>query len=109
MSKELKIEESSGNVFKDLGFSDEEAEEELLKAELGVEIFRILEERGLTQKEAAKILGVKQPEISRLKHGKFSYYSVERLMRFLKRLNHDIEIRITSVENREGQQQVIAI
>ena len=109
MSEEIKIEESSGNVFKDLGFSDEEAEEELLKAELGVEIFRILEERELTQTEAAKILGVKQPEISRLKHGKFSYYSVERLMRFLNRLNRDIEIRITPSEDRAGHQRVVAV
>ena len=109
MSEDIKIEESSGNVFKDLGFSDEEAEEELLKAELGVEIFRILEERELTQTEAAKILGVKQPEISRLKHGKFSYYSLERLMRFLNRLNRDVEIRIIPSEDGEGHQWVVAI
>ena len=98
MSNRIKVEQSSGNIFKDLGFPDEVAEEELLKAELGAEIFRILEERQLTQVEAAKLLGVKQPEIARLKAAKLSYYSVERLMRFLKRLNCEVRIQISSQE-----------
>ena len=109
MSEEIKVEESSGNVFKDLGFSDEEAEEEMLKAELGVEILRILEGRSLTQAKAAKILGVKSTEISRLEHAKFSYYSIEQLMRFLTRLNRDIEIRINPSGDREGHRQVVAV
>ena len=86
MDEDIEVEEGSGNIFSDLGFGDEEAKEELLKAELGAEIFRILKHRRLTQKKAARIMGVKQHEISRLKHGKFSYYSVERLMRFSNRL-----------------------
>jgi predicted XRE-type DNA-binding protein len=94
MSKKIKIEESGGNIFRDLGFPGEEAKDELLKAQLGAEIFRILESRQLTQTAAAKTLGVKQPEISRLKQGKFSYYSVERLMRFLERLNCQVSIHI---------------
>lgn len=49
MSNRIKVEKGSGNIFKDLGFSDEIAEEELLKAQLGAEIFRILKERKLTQ------------------------------------------------------------
>lgn len=99
MSNRIKVDQSSGNIFKDLGFPDEVAEEELLKAELGAEIFRILEERQLTQVEAAKLLGVKQPEIARLKAAKLSYYSVERLMRFLKALNCEVSIRISSQEH----------
>ena len=87
MGEDIKIEQSSGNIFADLSFSDEEAKEELLKAQLGAEIFRILEHRKLTQTKAARILAVKQSEISPLKSGKFSCYSVERLMRFLERLN----------------------
>jgi predicted XRE-type DNA-binding protein len=109
MPKEIKIEESSGNVFKDLGFSDEEAEEELLKAKLGVEILRILEEHELTPADAAKVLGTRQREVSRLLQGKFSYYTIERLMRFLTRLNRNIEIRITPSAGRVGHQQVVAV
>ena len=59
MSNRIKVEQGSDNIFKDLGFPDEVAEEELLKAQLGAEIFRILDERRLTQVEAAKLLGVK--------------------------------------------------
>ncbi|WP_238314780.1 XRE family transcriptional regulator, partial [Methylobacterium crusticola] len=44
---------------------------------------QIIADRKLTQAEAAKILGVKQPEISRLKQGRFNHYSVERLLTFL--------------------------
>ena len=108
MDEDIKVEEGSGNVFSDLGFGDEEAKEELLKAELGAEFFRILKHRRLTQTKAARILGVKQPEISRLKSGKFSYYSVERLMRFLHRLNCEVSIQINWPENK-GATTVIAI
>lgn len=107
MSRKIKFEESSGNVYADLNLPD--AEELYLKATLGFEVFQIIEARNLTQAEAAKILDVKQPEISRLKNGKFNHYSVERLFTFLARLNHDIEIRIIPVENRIGEQRVVAV
>ena len=109
MNNRIKVEEGSGNIFKDLGFSDEVAEEELLKAQLGAEIFRILKERKLTQAEAAKLLCVKQSEISHLKAAKLSHYSVERLMAFLNQLNRDIEIRIIPSKDRRGQQRVVAV
>lgn len=107
MSEEIKFEKSSGNVFKDLGLPD--ADELFLKAKLGFEVFRIIEDCKLTQAQAAKILGVKQPEISWLKKGKFNHYSVERLLTFLNRLNRDVEIRIMPVGGREGQQRVVAL
>ena len=107
MSDDISITESSGNIFEDLGFSHAEAEEELLKAQLGAEVFSILQSRHLTQTAAAKILGVKQPEISRLKKGKFSYYSVERLMRFLERLNCEVSIHIVRPEREEAERVIV--
>ena len=94
MSRSIKVEEGSGNIFKDLGFSDEVSEKELLKAQLGAEIFRILKERKLNQVEAAKLLGIKHTEVSRLKAAKLSDYSIERLLSLLNQLNRDIETRI---------------
>ena len=85
MTEKITFEKSSGNVFEDLGLTD--AEELFLRATLGFKVFQTIENRKLTQAEAAKILGVKQPEISRLKKGEFNHYSVERLMTFLNRLN----------------------
>lgn len=107
MNDRVKIEKSSGNVFEDLDLPD--AEELFLKATLGFEVFQIIGKRELTQAEAAEVLGVKQPEISRLKKGKFNHYSVERLMTFLTRLNRDIEIRIIPSETGEGKRRVVAV
>ena len=109
MSNSIKVEKGSGNIFKDLGFSDEVAEKELLKAQLGTEIFRILKERKLTQGEAAKLLGVEHTDISCLQAAKLSDYSLERLMWLLNRLNCDIEIRIIPSEDKEGQQRVVTV
>ena len=109
MSETIKFEQSSGNVFRDIGFSDVEAERELLKADLAFEIYSILEERKLTQTKAGEILGINQSDISRLKNGEFSRFSVERLFAILNRLNRNIEIRITPSEDRSGHQRVVAV
>ena len=94
MSNKIKVEEGSDNIFNDLGFSDHVAKDELLKAQLGVEILRILKERKLTQTEAATLPGVKQTEITRLIDAKLSDYSVEKLLRFLECLNCEVSIHI---------------
>lgn len=83
----------SGNVFNDLDF--ENPEEELAKARLASIINDIIEERGLTQEQAGKILGVNQPKISALKNGRLKGFSMERLFSFLEKLDQHIEITIT--------------
>ncbi len=109
MNEKVKFEQSSGNVFRDIGFSESEAERELLKADLAFEIYSILEGRKLTQAKAGEILGINQSDVSRLKNGDFSRFSVERLFGFLNRLNRNIEIRITHSEDRDGHQRVVAV
>ena len=109
MSEEVKFEPSSGNVFKDMGFSNAEAERELVKADLALAIYSILKERKLTQAKAGEILGVNQSDVSRLKNGDFDRFSVERLFAFLNRLNRNVEIRITSAEDLQGHQRVVAV
>lgn len=88
----VKIERSSGNVFADLGIPD--ADVHLLKAELVTRIDRIIRERGLKQIEAAKLLGLSQPDVSRLLRGDFREYSMERLLRLLTSLGRDVDIVI---------------
>lgn len=94
MSKgeENRIERSSGNVFADLERSG--AEEHLLKAELVSRISQTIRERRLTQANAAELLHLSQPDVSRLLRGDFREYSVERLFRLLNTLGRDVEIRI---------------
>jgi predicted XRE-type DNA-binding protein len=81
---------STGNVFADLGVAD--AGEHLIKAGLVVKIDRIIRQRALTQAAAAQLLGIDQPKVSAMLAGQFRGYSVERLMRFLVALGHDVEI-----------------
>lgn len=88
----IKIERGSGNVFADLGRPD--AETHLLKAKLVTRIDEIIRQRGLKQVEAAKLLGLSQPDVSRLLRGSFREYSVERLLRLLMALGRDVEIVI---------------
>ena len=89
---EIPVEESSGNVFADLGLMD--PEERLAKADLAIAISREIEARGLTQGAAAELLGVAQPDVSNLMRGRLSGYSIERLTRLLNALGQDVEIRI---------------
>ena len=62
----LKITPSSGNVFRDLGFSREEAEHLLIRSDLMLAVQKALERRAVKQAEAARILGVTQPRVSDL-------------------------------------------
>lgn len=91
--KRIEIKAGSDNVFADLGYAD--ANERRLKVELALEVNRALDQRGLTQAKAAKILGVRQPHVSDLARYRLSRFSVERLMEFLTQLGRDVEIRIT--------------
>jgi len=88
----VKIERGGGNVFADLGLPDAEAH--LLKARLVARIDNIVRQRGLKQVEAAKLLGLSQPDVSRLLRGNFQDFSMERLLRLLTALGHDVEILV---------------
>jgi predicted XRE-type DNA-binding protein len=90
MTDDLKIHDSTGNVFQDMGMRD--AEERLAKAELARLVRREIAARGLTQVQAATLLGIQQPDVSDLTRGKLARFSITRLERFLNAL--DLEIRI---------------
>lgn len=98
------IEEGSGNVFADLGFPN--PEEELLKAQLARQVITMITRRGLTQSEAAALLGVAQPNISALVNGRLSGFSVERLIRFLNSLGSDVEIVVKAPTGTRGEARV---
>ena len=89
-TKDTKVERGSDNVFTDLGQPDPDAH--LLKAELVTRIDQIIRRRGLKQVEAAKLLGLSQPDVSRLLRGSFREYSIERLLRLLTALGRDVQI-----------------
>ena len=79
----MRVRRSSGNVFRDLGFSANEAENLRVRSDLIIQLSKLLEERGLTQAQAAKLLGVTQPRVSDLIRGKIQLFSVDSLIEML--------------------------
>ena len=88
----IEIAASSGNVFEDLGLPD--AGERLAKAELARVIRNIVKDQNWTQRRAADVLGIAQPDVSDLMRGKLARFSQERLERFLNSLGMDVHIRV---------------
>lgn len=89
-TQKIEFENSSGNVFADLGLDD--ADELYTRAERGAQVVTLLKEDGYTQAEASKLLGIKQPEVSALMCAKFHRFSQERLIGFLNKLNLKVTI-----------------
>ena len=88
-----KVQHSSGNVFADLAIPN--PEQYMAKAELAAKIFRIVEQRGLTQAAAGKLLGIAQPKVSALLKGRLDGFSSDRLLRFLNALGCDVRITVS--------------
>ena len=82
----------SGNIFTDLGIPN--AEEHQLKAALVVQLKRLIAERGLSQVSAAKLMEMKQPDLSKLLRGQLKLVSVEKLLRMLTAFDQDVEITV---------------
>ena len=90
--KDNRVIESSGNVFADFGLPN--ADEHLLKAEIVVQLKRLIAERKLTQTKAAAQIGIAQGDLSNILRGRYRGFTVERLMRLLTAFDQDIEIHI---------------
>ena len=78
-----RIRRSSGNVFRDLGFSAEEAKNLKLRSDLMIRLSKLIDARGLTQAKAAELFGVTQPRISDLVRGKLDRFSIDTLIAML--------------------------
>lgn len=103
-ARKTNVTESSGNVFADLGLPH--AEQELMKARLTLQIYRIIQARGLTQTEAGKVLGIPQPQVSALARNRAGNFSVGRLLDFLTALGQDVKITVTPARKQHGQMSV---
>jgi len=90
MARKAKVEVGSGNIFADVGLPN--ASTHFLKAQIVSEIYRIANERKLAQARAGKLMGITQPEVSRMFKGNFREYSVDQLMGFLTSFDRDVEI-----------------
>lgn len=101
-----RVTEGSGNVFADLGLPN--PEQELLKAQLTLQIYTILKDSDMTQAEIGKILGVQQPQVSLLMRNRAGNFSVGRLMEFLVALRQDVEITVRPTRKEHGALSVVS-
>jgi predicted XRE-type DNA-binding protein len=100
MTRKAKVETGSCNIFADLGLPD--AENHFLKAQIVSKIYRLANQRKLTQARAGKLMGISQPEVSRMFKGNFREYSIDRLMGFLTSFDRDVEI-IVKPHKKDGK------
>ena len=105
ITSKIRADEGSGNVFADLGLPH--PEQELVRAKLTLQIYRLIRGRGLKQVEAGKILGIKQPHVSALMRNRAGAFSVERLMDFLTALGQDVEIVVRTARKPHGEVSVV--
>jgi predicted XRE-type DNA-binding protein len=97
---DTKIIPSSGNVFRDLGFDEVEAEHLRIRSTLMIAVRKLIEDRGLTQAEAARFFGVTQPRISNLVRGRIDLFSIDTLVGMLARAGVHVDVVFSAV--REG-------
>jgi predicted XRE-type DNA-binding protein len=101
MAAKIEIETGTGNVYADLGNPDAPAM--LAKAQLTARLAQIIEERNLSQREAAEIVGMPQPKLSTVLRGQFRGVSEAKLMDCLRLLGHDVKVTITPTKRKQTQ------
>jgi predicted XRE-type DNA-binding protein len=88
---------SSGNVFADIGVPN--AGEHLAKADLVIGIAALIRSKGLSQTAAAKLIGIAQPDVSRLMRGHFEGFSYERLFDVLNALGENVRVVVSDAKS----------
>jgi predicted XRE-type DNA-binding protein len=103
------VEIGTDNAYADLGYGD--ADEMLIKAQLVTKIAEIIKRKGLTQTQAAELLGMPQPKLSNLLRGRFRGVSERRLMDCLTKLGRDVQIVVKAAprSRRSGRLSVVIV
>jgi predicted XRE-type DNA-binding protein len=105
----ISFEKGSGNVFADIGFTPDEAAELTAKSSLIIAIKDTIEQRNLTQQEAARLCGTDQPTLSKVFGGRMESVTIDRLANWLNALGRDVEIVVkpSPRTRRRGRLRVI--
>ena len=101
----VKMERSSGDVFRDLGFEPAVAESLRIRAALMVELRQLMVSRKLTQQAAAKLWGVTQPRVSDLVRGKIDLFSIDTLVDMLSQVGVGVELRVHAPRTRSPRRK----
>jgi len=94
VAKTLRVTVSTGNVFRDVGFPREEAEHLLVRADLMIQVQKLIAARRLKQREAAEVLRVSQPRVSDLLRGRIDLFSTDALIDMLSRLGARVRLTV---------------
>ena len=97
----IKVTPSTGNIFRDLGFSKEESEHLLVRADLLIQLQKAIESRQFKQAEAAKILRVTQPRVSDLLRGRIDLFSTDSLIDMLARLGVGVRMVVKTPRSKK--------
>lgn len=100
MNQEIEVVNGSNNIFADIGLAN--ADELLARAQIGVEVLKILKKRELKQREISILLGIKQAEVSHLMNGHFNRFSEGKLVSFLKKLDQQVMLVISQPNAQYG-------
>ena len=99
MKNNIRVTKSSGNVFADIGLPN--AAEHSIKADLVIAIAGRIKSKGLTQAKAAALLGLAQPDVSKLLRGNFAGYTYERLFGYLNALGEKVRIEVSGAKTKK--------
>ena len=94
MTKRLKIEKGSGNIFRDLGFPPGEAQNLIMRAELMIKIEQFVRKSGMTQKEAARLIGITQQRLNLLLKRKIDLFSLDALVNMVARVGMQVKLTV---------------
>jgi predicted XRE-type DNA-binding protein len=97
----VRVTPSTGDVFRDVGFSKEESQLLLVRADLLIQVQKVIRGRRLTQAETARMLRVTQPRVSDLLHGRIDLFSTDALIDMLARLGVGVRLVIRSGRSRK--------
>jgi len=90
------VTESTGNIFRDLGFPPHEAEVMLLRARLAEALREWIERQQLTQAQASKLLGIAQPRVSEVTRGKVELLSLDYLVGLCAKAGMSVDLRLAA-------------
>jgi predicted XRE-type DNA-binding protein len=95
----IKMQRGSGNVFADLGFAPEEAANLQMRSDLMIQLRKRLESIDVTQRQAARVLGVSQPRVSDLMRGRIDRFSVDMLIKLLGKAGAEVRLTVRAKSN----------
>ena len=102
----MRVTKGSENIFVDCGFPPTEAENLRIRAKLMMALTDYIQERKITQARAARIMGVSQPQVSCLVHGKIGLFTIDTLVNMVTAAGLKVDVDITAGRPRVKNKQV---